>query len=225
MKTAFRISSLALIAMLLTLLLPAGQVNAAPPRDVSVVFRSIGAYDGGIVETSESSNMGGTINATSTTFKLGDNAADRQFRAILHFNTSSIPDTATITRVKLKIKRHSLIGTNPFTTHGRLLLDMRRPFFGGSVALAPADFQAAAVAPAGKIRAGQFSSTPVSGGAAYLAILPATSFQFINKAGTTQFRLRFALDDNDDLGADYMAFFSGNSILSERPELEVEYTP
>jgi hypothetical protein len=65
----------------------------------------------------------------------------------------------------------------------------------------------------------------VSGGAAYLAILPATSFQFINKAGTTQFRLRFALDDNDDLGADYMAFFSGNSILSERPELEVEYTP
>ena len=71
-----------------------------------------------------------------------------------------------------------------------------------------------------------FSSTPVSGGSAYQATLPSSCFQFINKAGITQFRLRFSLDDNDDLSADTISFFSGNyTVVSDRPELEVQYIP
>jgi hypothetical protein len=43
--------------------------------------------------------------------------------------------------------------------------------------------------------------------------------------GNTQFRLRFTKEDNDDNSADYMMFYSGNHpLVSERPELEVEYT-
>jgi hypothetical protein len=226
MKTVSHFSQFVFsIALLTLLILPIGQASAAHANTVSLVFRSAGANDGSIIESTELSNVGGTIDASSTTFSLGDDATDRQARAILHFNTASIPDTATITMVKLKIKRQGLVGTNPFTTHGKLILDMRKPFFGGSAALAAADFQAGAVAPAGKLNAGQFSSTPISGGKAYLVTLPASSFQFINKAGVTQFRLRFTLDDNDDNSADAMLFFSGNSILSERPELEVQYIP
>lgn len=226
MKTAFRFSYLVFSVILLALLVfPTGQANAARAASVSLVFRSIGANDGTVVESAELSGIGGAMNATAATFNLGDDASDRQSRAILHFNTSSIPDGATITSVKLKIKRQGLVGTNPFTTHGKLVLDMRKPFFGVGAVLAAADFQAGAVAPAGKLNAGQFSSTPVSGGKAYQATLPASSFQFINKTGTTQFRLRFTLDDNDDNSADVMMFFSGNSILSERPELEVQYIP
>ncbi len=30
----------------------------------------------------------------------------------------------------------------------------------------------------------------------------------VNKTGTTQFRASFTLDDNDDLGSDYIGFYS-----------------
>ncbi len=208
--------------ILLFSLMPAMAVSAEPLSSTSLHFRSVGSQDGWVRESTEFSSMGGTMSSTSTIFILGDDAANRQFRSILSFNTASIPDTATITSVKLKIERQGLVGINPFTTHGALRIDIRRPFFGAANALELSDFQAAAT----KLNAGAFSSTPVSGGAAYQAILPSTSFQYINKLGLTQFRLRFTLDDNNDLGADNMRFFSGDySVVSERPELEVQYTP
>jgi hypothetical protein len=47
---------------------------------------------------------------------------------------------------------------------------------------------------------------------------------YINKTGRTQFRLRFATDDNNDGGADYIRFYSGNdATVSYRPTLVVEY--
>ena len=46
----------------------------------------------------------------------------------------------------------------------------------------------------------------------------------MNKTGTTQFRLRFLTDDNNDNAADYMKFFSGNyATASARPTLIIEY--
>jgi hypothetical protein len=46
----------------------------------------------------------------------------------------------------------------------------------------------------------------------------------MNKTGTTQFRLRFMLDDNDDMGADYVMFYSVDwSTLGDRPVLVVQY--
>ena len=45
----------------------------------------------------------------------------------------------------------------------------------------------------------------------------------INKVGVTQFRLRFTLDDNDDMGNDYIKFFSGNSTDANRPALIITY--
>ena len=150
---------------------------------------------------------------TCTPKKNGD-----LFRAMI----SGLGMLGVFTSVKLKIKRQGLVGTNPFITHGALRLDIRKPFFGSANTLEFADFQAAAT----KLNAGVFSSTPVSGGSAYQALLPSTSFQYINKAGLTQIRLRFTLDDNNDLGADNMRFFSGNyTVVSDRPELEVQYTP
>jgi hypothetical protein len=224
MKTRPRYFLLSLCAMILVLsLLPVWQASASPLRDVSVNFRSVGANDGWVRESTELSNVGGAMNAVATTFNLGDDASNRQYRAILQFNTASIPDTATISAVKLTIHRQgAVVGTNPFTTHGLLRLDIRKGFFGPAATLAASDFQA----PATKNNAGAFSSTAISGGSEYQAILPASSFQYINLAGITQFRLRFSLDDNNDLSADYMRFFSGNyTVVSDRPELEVEFTP
>jgi hypothetical protein len=184
----------------------------------TLTFRSAGAEDGWILESTETSGKGGTLDAAAATFRLGDEAGDKQYRAILSFDTSSLPDTAVITKVTLKIRKQGLVGTNPFTILGGLKVDMRKPYFGANAGLVIGDFQAAA----GKSAVATFNATPVSNW--YSALLSATGRAYVNKIGVTQFRLRFATDDNNDNGADYMKFFSGNyATVSVRPTLTIEY--
>ena len=192
-------------------------VNVVDPTE-TISYRSIGYHDGWVLESSENSNMGGSMNSTSTTFNIGDEAADKQYRAILSFNTGALPDTAVITKATLKIKKQGLVGSDPFTALGGLRVDMRKPFFGSTVGLVVGDFQATA----GKSTVATFGVTPVSNW--YSAMLNATGRAYINLTGTTQFRLRFAMDDNNDNGADYLKFYSGNySSVSLHPLLVIQY--
>jgi hypothetical protein len=46
---------------------------------------------------------------------------------------------------------------------------------------------------------------------------------FVNRTGTTQFRLRFSKDDNNDRGEDCLRFSSGNAAAAWRPQLIVQY--
>ena len=182
------------------------------------IIMSTASTDGWILESSETSGIGGTKDNTATTFRLGDEVADKQYRTILHFNTSGLPDNAVITKVTLKIRKQGLVGTDPFTILGGLKVDMNKPFFGTTVGLVIDDFQAAA----GKGLVATFGATPVSNW--YSALLNATGRAYVNKTGTTQFRLRFAIGDNDNNVADYMKFFSGNyATASARPTLIIEY--
>ena len=110
------------------------------------------------------------------------------------------------------------MGTKPFSGLGGLRVDMRKPFFGATVRLVIGDFQATA----GKSSVATFGVTPVSNW--YSAVLNATGRAYVNLIGTTQFRLRFATDDNNNNAADYMKFFSGNyASASARPTLIIEY--
>jgi hypothetical protein len=188
------------------------------PEPITATFRSAGAQDGWILESSEVSGSGGSLNATATTFNLGDDALDRQYRAILSFDTAALPDNATIISVTLKIKRQGIVGTNPFLTHGKILVDIRKGSFGTAV-LQLTDFKALA----SKNGVAQFVNAPLAGNWYSVNLNPA-AFSFVNKAGLTQFRLRFAKDDNDDMGADYLKFFSGNAALAYRPVLIIQYT-
>jgi len=184
----------------------------------TLTVRSAGAYDGHILETSEKSNKGGVISPSGSMFYLGDDASNRQYKAILSFNTSALPDNAVIDKVTLKIRKAGLTGMNPFLKLGWLKADIRRPYFGANVKLAASDFQVAANKPA----IGTFGKTPVNNW--YSAVLGKTAHPFINLKGTTQFRLRFTLDDNNNRRADYMKFFSGNyKTASMRPMLIIEY--
>jgi hypothetical protein len=181
------------------------------------IFTSNPILDGFVAESSENSNVGGAMNSSSIAFILGDNPANQQYRAILHFDTTSLPDTAVITRVALKIMKRGLIGTNPFSTHGSLWVDVSKPYFGTSAALQISDFQATAsrnsVAVFGVAPAGNW----------YGAVLSSAGNTFVNRTGSTEFRLRFNLDDNNDHGADYVSFYSGNAALAYRPQLIVTY--
>jgi alpha-tubulin suppressor-like RCC1 family protein len=181
-------------------------------------YRSAGSQDGWVLESNETSNNGGTLNADAILFRLGDDISNRQYRSILSFDTSNLPDDATITSARLKIKMQGLTGTNPFTSHGNIKVDMRKGAFAGNNALQLIDFQAAA----SKNAAGTIMNTPSSGW--YPVTFNSSVFTYINLTGVTQFRLRFAIDDNNDNGADYLKFYSGNySNVSLRPLLVIEY--
>lgn len=185
---------------------------------ISATLTSAGANDGYVLESGENSNKGGSGSAAGGSIFVGDGLSDRQYRGILHFDTSSLPDDAVITGMTLQIKRQGATGSDPFTILGNLTVSIRMPYFGSNAALAISDFQAAADSPAGN-----FDPTLLPGNW-YSATLDPVAFPFVNLTGTTQLRLAFSLDDNDDSGADYLKFFSGNyATASYRPVLIVEY--
>ena len=100
------------------------------PVSHEMTFHSTGTYDGWVLESGEASGVGGSRNATATTARLGDDASDRQYRSLLHFNTAALPNNAVITGVTLRIRRQSIVGTSPLGTHGSLTVDVRTGSFG-----------------------------------------------------------------------------------------------
>lgn len=181
-------------------------------------YSSIATQDGYILESTETSGLGGTLNLTSAVLVVGDDALKRQYRSILSFNTSSLPDNAVIVSATLKLKKQGGAGVDPFGTHGVLAVDIRNPFFGAAAGLQLDDFSAAA----SLNTAGTIGKTPVNG--LYLSNLATSGLTYVNKAGFTQLRLRFAVDDNNNAVADYLAFYSGNmATASYRPVLEIVY--
>lgn len=198
-------------------------IDRQTPVIQSAVFYSDGAHDGWILESKETSNKGGTINSTGITFKLGDNGQDRQYRAILHFPTASLPDNAAITQVILMIQLETVGGTNPFLTHRNIWVDIRQGAFGSFGpfqigALQATDFQASA----SLYTAGWIQNNPVGGW--YWTTLDGKAHSYVNLVGATQLRLGFQYDDDEDLREDYLSFFSGNySVQTARPQLSVKY--
>ena len=184
----------------------------------SLTAQSVGTYDGHILELGENTTTGGTLDSTSPTFYLGDDASDKQYRTILSFDTSALPSNAVITRVILKLRKQGLTGTDPFTILGGLKVDIRKNFFGTGLGLVTSDFQATA----SRNGVGTFKSTPKNNW--YFAVIGSVGYPSISLNGTTQLRLLFSTGDNDNGVADYMKFFSGNyTNTAARPTLVVEY--
>jgi hypothetical protein len=184
---------------------------------LTTTFKSHAANDGWILESSETSNTGGTMNSTATTFTLGDDATDKQYRAILHFDTSALPNNAVITSLVLKIKQQgNVVGTSPFS-YGSLYVDMRNPAFGNAI-LELVDFNFAAK----KVKSAIFNPNPVSGW--YSARFNTGGNLYVNRTGITQLRLYFSLDDNNNNIADFIRFYSGNAAAGDRPKLIITYS-
>jgi hypothetical protein len=199
----------------------AGQLQDSFTLDKTQTFESASESlnDGWTREVAEPLNVGGAANSSATVFRLGDDANDRQYRSILSFNTEPLPDIAVITKVTLKIKKQGQVGTDPFAALGALRVDIRKPHFGLSAGLAAGDFQAAS----SKSGIGSIRNAPTDNWYSKTWTTD-TFFSHINRIGTTQFRLRFAVDDNDNGAADYVKFFSGDhATASVRPTLIVEY--
>ena len=97
------------------------------------------------------------------------------------------------------------------------MVDVKQPFFGASQNLQTNDFQS----PQDMAVACTMFPTGVSW---HMCVVKGGAYQYINKAGITQFRLRFQLFDDDDLSADLVNFWSGNAVTANyRPILMVQY--
>ena len=194
----------------------------APGGPVTVTLYSVAAQDGRLGESTETSNVGGFLNATDNTtssLRLGDFSDKTQYKSLLSFDTSSIPDTATITSATLRIKRGTSAGTNPFTILGTCTVDMSNAF-GGSTTAAISDFEAAATT------SGVASMSNVTtNGTFSTGTLSAAGRTAINKVGTTQFKVYFTTDDNNNATSDYIGFYSGEAAAGNKPELVITYTP
>jgi hypothetical protein len=184
---------------------------------------SIGVDDGWVLESTENSNKGGsTRNSTATTFRLGDDAARRQYRGILSFNTGAdLPDDAVIAKVTLNVRRQGFTGKgNPVTIFQGFMVDIKTGFFGTTTALQSGDFQSSASKSYGPFKpalSGGWYSIDLSNGSAYI-----NKLETIN-GGLTQIRLRFKLDDNNNGAANYLSLFSGNADVTSQPQLIIEY--
>lgn len=193
----------------------------APPA-TTTTYTSVAADDGNLLESNETSGTGGTANsADSTTSALrgGDEKKDKQYRSILSFDTANIPDGATVQAVTLRVRRGTVSGTSPFTTHGSLSADVRTGGFNNNVALELADFQAAATATAVCTLSVAAANNDWSECTFNLAGRSA-----VNKTGKTQVRIQFSLDDDDDNRTDYVGFYSGNNATAaNHPQLVVTY--
>ncbi|MEW6239582.1 MAG: DNRLRE domain-containing protein [Chloroflexota bacterium] len=188
------------------------------PTIRKVQFRSAGDKDGWILESGESTNKGGSLNAGSAVFRLGDNLARKQYRSVLSFSTQGLPDNAIITKVTLKVKRQGITGGgNPVTAFLGFMVDVKKGIFGAS-ALQITDFQAAA-----NKTYGPFKPVLVNG---WYSINLTNAKAYVNKlasnGGLTQIRLRFKLDDNNGV-ANYLSLYSGNAPSTSRPKLIIEY--
>ena len=190
-------------------------------QNVRILY-SVGKYDGWILESRPGSEQGGAKNAHDDVLYLGNDASNRQYRTILHFDVSSLPDDIFISKVLLLIKKKGLVGTDPFTAQPNILVDIRSNAFGSFgpfplKMLQKSDFQA----PASKEAVGVIENKPL--GEQYLAWLDSTAFPYLTQDDTIQLRLRFNTGDNSSPAPGYLVFYSGDSPQEDRPQLLIEY--
>ena len=77
-------------------------------------YQSVGAQDGWILESRETSGLGGSLNSVATIFNLGDDAAKRQYRAVL----SLIPPPCRIRLLSSRCSSRSSKAERPWAlTH------------------------------------------------------------------------------------------------------------
>jgi hypothetical protein len=184
---------------------------------ITRVFRSYGPLDGYVIESNETSGVGLLKNSNLAYVRIGDDDKKRQYRSILSFDTSTLPDDAVVNFAMINIKQLSVSPGNVYIKLGKVNVDICSPYFGSSALLESKDFNGAPSA----TRVGVFNTTSILGW--YRTILGSAAYAFINRTGHTQLRMQFTKDDNNDTVADYIKYHSGNSAIANKPYLILRY--
>lgn len=146
------------------------------------------------------------INLGTDAIIMGDNGS-APYYGILSFDTSSLPQDATVTGASLYMIRSSQQGDNPFVSNllGTPRIDIVRGTFG-----APEVEIDDATAPADATDAGCFDGSAVSDFYAVRVDFAAAGLNSINPDGLTQLRVYFP---NADANIDTIQFHDGDGVL------------
>lgn len=142
---------------------------------------------------------------------MGRGSDGKLNRAVMSFDTSAIPDGATITRAYLTVSYSTAYGdpwANP--TGNELVIDVQRGCF-GACTIESSDWSA----PATASRAANI--VKLTAGTQNSSNFDSAGLSSIDKTGTTQLRLRFA---DDQTSTNYVWLGNGASAT-----LHVEYSP
>ncbi len=192
-------------------------INAA----TTVTFTSEGGFRDGYVKACGKDSLTGCY-SWGTGVNAGD-TLDVAMRGFASFNTSSLPNNATILYAELTLFQEDIVIGRPFTMLGQLFADIKNGCFGSSCGLTASDFnQSASMNEAAVFTPGneQWGSE----GTAVYARLEDDALTYINKSGTTQFRVRFEDLNSDNNVTDGVGFHTGQALNSNyRPKLKIIY--
>lgn len=182
-----------------------------------VTFNSDGALDGWVLESPTTPGTGGS-NIANGALRIGDDPGNEQFKAILSFDTSALPNTAIIQSVRIYLR---VAGTGGVVTPlGSVRGDIKNGLFNNE-ALENADFQASPT----NTNVFYGLTAPAVGAWSKGRLNETVAPTAVNKYGRTQVRLYFATGDNGDNAADYVQFHGGeDSVEDNRPFIVVGYT-
>lgn len=180
--------------------------------DVEVIWvHSIAAEDGMVIESSQSTNVGGTIDATDSgnrAIRMGDDASNRQIKGVLSFQpfSSAVPDIILYSAGFAMAGNTGYMVGDP-TALGAMTADMHIGGFSGSPSLQASDFEAATAH--GNVCTLTTSYTAACG----LSPSSVSAIETAIKAGTAkiQFRIKHTIDDDNDSSEDVTGFFSGET--------------
>jgi hypothetical protein len=181
-------------------------------------FTSVAAEDGFVYEAVPGSGIGSVRNAAGDVI-VGDLDNNGQYRAIVSFDTSSLPDDATVLGATLRLKRKSITGADPFLTFGPCFIDVKGGNgFSNNPTLNTADFHN----PADAASIGVLPRASADGAIVEVSLAPA-ALRAVNRAGRTQLRLRLQLANNGNGASDTVRFHPGEAGAGNQPELIVTY--
>ncbi|MBP7183921.1 MAG: T9SS type A sorting domain-containing protein [Saprospiraceae bacterium] len=179
----------------------------------TTTFFSEGANDGYVYVYNNNSPQSVNTNG----IKIGDNGVDwltrnNEYYGILSFNTSALPDNATVTGASIYMIRSSE-DDNPFLKGDRNpILDIKNGNFGSSAGLELADWNASASAS----NIGCFNGNADYDKYAIRIDLQNTALPQISKTAKTQFRIHF---DYADWSPELINFYDGSQTpaINEPP--------
>jgi len=174
------------------------------------------SLDGWVTESAEDTNVGNYSRSDAQFFRIGDNQNDRQIKMILSFNLSDLPNLANIKMVSLILIKKIEKGNT--TTFGNAEVDLSIGGFNASQSLLGSDFEAI---PTVK----NVSSLTRFGTGANALISQYGLTVMSGWRGVIQFRVAFAVDDNDNQAVDLIEYYSAEySVINKRPKMFIEYT-
>jgi len=156
-------------------------VSNSSSGDTTVSFNSIASDDGYVKANADGSSP---AVGTYSTLGIGRGSDGKYNRAILSFDTSSLPDNATITRAYIVVTYSSRSG-DPWANGNSLVIDVKNGYFGIASTIETSDWAASptasAVASIASFTSGTKQSTDFN----------SAGLSAINKTGKTQLKLRF----------------------------------